>query len=212
MKKINEPKIKRLFGIFSKEYEEYMKNTNHTRAQFSIIDKFLPEIKGIVLDIATGPGIIAKYIKKKTNCEVYGIDYCKEMIKQAKKTSKNINFEIGKAESLPYPDNYFDVVTCSYGFYWFKDIGKVILEVRRVLKPRGRFIVLEEEFDNGDPKLRFSKYKKNYLKELAELENYFGTVYLKNKLESFNFKIIKEIKAPIDECHSTVGGLYKLRN
>lgn len=210
MKKlVNEDRINKLFGVFSKEYEKHMGKTNHTATQFKILNNFLPEIKGKVLDIATGTGTIAKYIKKKTDLNVYAIDYCLEMIQKAKKTSENVIFNVGRVDNLPYPDNSFKIITCSYGFYWFKDIEKVISEVKRVLKPNGKFIVLEEEFNRGDPKPRFSKYKKSYLKELANLENYFGVDYLKQKLESFNFKLINEIRLPVDEYHSTVGMLYQ---
>lgn len=203
-------RVKKLFGIFSKDYEEYMRKTNHTNVQFEILDKFLSKIKGDVLDIATGPGTIARYIEEKTDCKIYALDYCFEMIEQAKKNSKNIIFNVGDVEDLPYPDNSFDVVTCSYGFYWFKDIERVIFEIKRVLKPNGKLIVLEEEFNEGDPKPRFSKYEESYLKELADLENYFGVRYLKEKLESFDFKLVDELKVPVDEFHSTVGMIFEL--
>ena len=210
MKKINPIKIKELFGKFSKDYDKHMESTNHIKVQYQILDKFLPKIRGKVLDIATGTGTIAKYIIEHTNCEVYGIDYNKRMIENAKKKARGVKFEVGDVHQLPYEDKKFDVVLCSYGFYWFKDIEKVILEIKRVLKPRGLFILLEEEFNKGDPKPRFSTYRQDYLKQLANLENYIGVNSLKRELSGLGFELIDEIKLPVDELHDTVGMLYKL--
>ncbi len=210
MKQINESRIKELFNKFSKEYDKHMINTNHVNVQEKILREFLPNIKGRVLDIATGTGVIAGYIKKNTNSEVHGIDFSFKMIEQAKKDSENITFTQGNVESLPYPDNYFDLVTCSYGFYWFKDRKKVISEIKRVLNKNGIFISLEEEFHNENPNPVFSRYDKDYLKELATLEDYIGIKKLEQEFESSGFEIIRQIKLPIEKNHDTVGIIYKV--
>ncbi len=97
------------------------------------------------------------------------------------------------------------MVTCSCGFYWFKDRKKAMLEIKRILKPDGRFILLEEEFNKGDLKPRFSKYEGDYLKELADLEEYVGVAHMKDLSVEAGLKLIKELSIPVDEFHSTVG-------
>ncbi len=202
-------KIGFLFDRFAKDYEGYMTETSHIQAQDSIIETFLPQINGNVLDIATGTGTIAKYIKEKTQCKVHGIDYSFEMIMEAKKSFDEIDFGVGDVHNLPYQNNFFDVVTCSYGFYWFQSIERAIAEVKRVLKPRGLFILLEEEFKEGHkPKPKFSE-KGNYLKELASLENYVGVDYLKHKLKDAHFNLIQEATFCVDEVHATIGMMYQ---
>ncbi len=185
---MNSKKIQFLFNKFAKDYEKHVIETNHVNVQNQIIDNFLEQINGNVLDITTGTGTIARYIRNNTNCDVYGIDFSQEMIQEARKLSNGINFKVGDIHNLPYQNNSFEVVTCSYGFYWVEDIEKAIAEIKRVLKPKGLFILLEEEFRNGnEPKPRFLE-KGSYLEELANLENYVGVDYLKCKLKDANFK------------------------
>ena len=209
-------RIKMLFGRFSGDYNKHMRTTNHVRVQLSILDDFLAWLKHNrqgklkALDIATGTGTIAKRIMHKTNSEVHGIDYCPEMIKEAQK-SHGINFSVGNVLKLPYKKHSFDVVTCSYGFYWFGNIERAINEIRKVLKPGSYFVLLEEEFKKGNPKPRFSKYKQPYLKELANSENYIGIKMLKQKISKAGFKLIREIRMPVDNVHGTVGMMFRIQ-
>ena len=52
-------------------------------------------------------------------------------------------FEEGNAQSLPYADDSFDFVTISFGLRNVTDIDAALVEMRRVLKPGGRFECLE---------------------------------------------------------------------
>lgn len=202
-------KIKTLFGKFANDYEQHMKETNHVNVQTSIIDTFLPKINGDVLDIATGTGTVARYVKKNTDCKVYGVDFSEEMVKEARKLSNGIDFKVADVTNLPYHDNSFDIITCSYGFYYFQDIGKSIEEIKRVLKPKGLVVLLEEHFPNGqNPKPRFSE-KGGYLEELAKLNNYVGIDYLKKEFKDRGFKLIQEVRVPVDDIHDTVGMIYR---
>lgn len=53
---------------------------------------------------------------------------------------KNIEFSEANAESLPFPDESFDVVTCRFGVMFFPDQAKAMKECRRVLKRGGRVV------------------------------------------------------------------------
>lgn len=208
MKTRKESKIRELFGMFSLDYDKHMADTNHVSVQKSIIDRFLKDIKGKVLELATGTGVIARYIKDNTNCHVSAIDYCAEMIEEAKRKSEGIEYKLGNVHNLPYNTNEFDTVICSYGFYWFKDIEAVITEIKRVLKPTGRFILLEEELKEGY-ELKVSKYAQAYLKELTGLKNYVGVEYLKKTVESNGFNLLDEVRIEIDNVHDTIGLLFQ---
>lgn len=52
--------------------------------------------------------------------------------------STEIEWQEGQAESIPFPDQGFDLVTCQQGLQYFKDRLKAIKEMHRVLKPGGR--------------------------------------------------------------------------
>ena len=64
-----------------------------------------------VLEIATGPGLLAKHVAHFTK-KMLATDYSDGMIKEAKKGEypNNLTFEVADATSLPYNDNSFDVV------------------------------------------------------------------------------------------------------
>lgn len=47
------------------------------------------------------------------------------------------------AEALPFPDNYFDCITISFGLRNVTDKDKALRSMFRVLKPGGRLLVLE---------------------------------------------------------------------
>ncbi|QIQ22226.1 bifunctional demethylmenaquinone methyltransferase/2-methoxy-6-polyprenyl-1,4-benzoquinol methylase UbiE [Zophobihabitans entericus] len=56
---------------------------------------------------------------------------------------KNIEYVQANAEALPFPDNYFDCITISFGLRNVTDKDKALRSMWRVLKPGGRLIVLE---------------------------------------------------------------------
>ncbi len=110
---------------------------------------------GKVLDVATGTGAVAFALARTVpTAQVEGLDFCAPMIEQARvlaeaKTgiAKGIgqapNFTVGDILALPYKDNSFDALTISFGIRNVADIPKAFGEIRRVLKPGGRFVCLE---------------------------------------------------------------------
>lgn len=100
-----------------------------------------------VLDIATGAGHTAlAFASYVSECE--GIDLTKEMVQVASKLAsdrgvQNVRFQIGDAENLPFPDATFDMITCRFGAHHFPNPEKAVKEVSRVLKPGGRFLLVD---------------------------------------------------------------------
>jgi demethylmenaquinone methyltransferase / 2-methoxy-6-polyprenyl-1,4-benzoquinol methylase len=113
---------------------------------------FLPSQRGMrILDCATGTGdqVIALMEKKPSIASVVGIDLSAAMIeigkqKIAKKSYANkIIFQLASALEIPFPDNYFECVTISFGIRNVTDTMAAFKEFRRVLKPKGRVLILE---------------------------------------------------------------------
>jgi demethylmenaquinone methyltransferase/2-methoxy-6-polyprenyl-1,4-benzoquinol methylase len=102
-----------------------------------------------VLDLATGTGDIALLFSKAVapGGEVVGVDFCRDMIEQAtvreRNQGKGIRFEVGDAMSLRFTDNSFDISTISFGIRNVDDPVKALSEMRRVVRPGGRVVVLE---------------------------------------------------------------------
>jgi len=88
----------------------------------------------LVLDVATGTGIIAEIFFRKAKA-VVGLDFTQEMFKQA---LLRLNFMVNaQAEKLPFSDNAFDLVTCRQGLQ-FMDALKAVSQMHRVCKPGAR--------------------------------------------------------------------------
>ncbi len=104
---------------------------------------------GRVLDLATGTGDIALLFTEQVGPEgeVLGVDFCPDMIGQARARQKNqlpnLSFEVGDAMNLRFADNSFDITSISFGIRNVDDPVKALSEMRRVVKPGGRVVVLE---------------------------------------------------------------------
>lgn len=94
-----------------------------------------------VLEIATGPGLIAKHVAGATE-RMISTDYSEGMIRQARKGTlpANLTFEVADATCLPYPDSSFDVVLIANALHVMPEPEKALREIDRVLRPGGVLI------------------------------------------------------------------------
>ncbi|MDB4836653.1 class I SAM-dependent methyltransferase [Gammaproteobacteria bacterium] len=109
--------------------------------------KVVPLAKGKVLDIGIGSGLnIPLYNSDKID-KVIGIDPSHELIDLAKELANDskasIELVIGSAESIPYPDNFFDTVLVTYTMCTIPNVAIANKEMWRVLKDDGRLIFCE---------------------------------------------------------------------
>ena len=100
-----------------------------------------------VLDLASGVGDPALSIASEVapHGRVTATDLGSGMISLAeelarKKGLTDIEFREASAESLPLPDETYDVLTCRFGIMFFPDLPKALRECLRVLKPGGRAV------------------------------------------------------------------------
>lgn len=107
-----------------------------------------------VLDVACGTGNLTLPAKARAGAagEVQGIDASPEMIetaqRKAAKAGADIHFQVGLAEKLPYPDNYFDVVISGFALHHLSNDEtrrQAFAEMVRVLKPGGRVFAIDFE-------------------------------------------------------------------
>jgi ubiquinone/menaquinone biosynthesis C-methylase UbiE len=120
--------------------------------------RFIPVIDGVlkraaiqpgdhVLDIGTGTGAIAlrSALIAGESGQVVASDISQDMLQIAERKAKvqqisNIEFRMGRAESIPSEDSSFDVVTASLSLMYVIDRGAAAREIARVLRPGGRFV------------------------------------------------------------------------
>jgi ubiquinone/menaquinone biosynthesis C-methylase UbiE len=99
-----------------------------------------------VLDIGCGPGMISTDLLEISE-QVWGIDISEDMINIARERfnatefHSKIHFQVGDAEKLQFPDQYFDVVVCLGVFRYLDSREKGLQEIYRVLKPKGTVII-----------------------------------------------------------------------
>ena len=107
-----------------------------------------------MLDIGCGGGAtLQRLLKRSKNAMVYGIDISEESVAKAKKVNadvldKQVFVTLGSAEKLPYENEKFDLVTAVETVYFWPNLPDCLQEVRRVLKPGGRFAIMVEVVDN----------------------------------------------------------------
>lgn len=153
----------------------------------------------MVLDVCTGTGDLALLIAKKAgpNGCVTGIDFCKEMLDVAKnkiakrnnpKQSK-IHLVLADAKNLVFSENTFDTATASFGIRNIPDAAAALKEIRRVLKPDGRFLCLE-----------LTKPKKKWLLPLYKFYTF--------KLMPFIAKIVSKTVLPYSYLPQSIEAFY----
>ena len=105
-----------------------------------------------VLDVATGTGDLALELAGRITPggAVIGSDFSEGMLTRAReKAAARADgtvrplFEWGDALELPYDDGSFAAVTVGFGARNFADLGQGLAELRRVVRPGGRVVVLE---------------------------------------------------------------------
>ncbi len=106
------------------------------------------------LDIGCGPGALIIEIAKKVK-EAVGIDYDTHMVVHAKRNARtagvsNIEFKVARAQSLPFDNETFDLVSATSVLYLLPEPERGLKEIRRVLK-RGGIAA------NLDPSIKMTK-------------------------------------------------------
>jgi demethylmenaquinone methyltransferase/2-methoxy-6-polyprenyl-1,4-benzoquinol methylase len=102
-----------------------------------------------LLDLAGGTGDIAFRYLAAGGGDVVVCDINAEMLAVGRqravrrKLSDGLVWACGSGEDLPLPSGSVDAVSCAFGIRNFTDIAAALVEIRRVLKPGGRFLCLE---------------------------------------------------------------------
>ena len=95
----------------------------------------------LVLDVATGTGLVARDLVRRRGARVVGLDLTPAMLHHAR--GPGISLVVGRAEELPFPDASFDGVVFTYLLRYVSDPGATLCEMARVLRAGGGMASVE---------------------------------------------------------------------
>ncbi len=108
--------------------------------------RILEQPKGKVLEIGVGTGKNLCYYNYK-QVDLTAIDISPGMLKQAESLAKKKNypltFKLSSAQKLPFENNTFDYIVCTFVLCSVPEPVGALTEMNRVLKPKGKVIFLE---------------------------------------------------------------------
>ena len=152
-----EEKQKKVAGVFHSVAAKYdlmndlMSFGVHRLWKKTTISKAGIRKNDVVLDLAGGTGDLAykfcQLVGPEGKVVLSDINSSMLDVGKEKLTNKgcvgNIEYVQANAESLPFPDNYFDCITIAFGLRNVTDKSKALASMNRVLKPGGKLLVLE---------------------------------------------------------------------
>jgi ubiquinone/menaquinone biosynthesis C-methylase UbiE len=132
----------RLAAIYDQRWRRYV-----TRTLKFLQDWVQLSPTETVLDIACGTGEFERMILTEHPTQsMMGVDISEQMLAIAQQkfcTSANVLFQIANVCALPFADDSFDVVVSASAFHYFEHPEAALQEMKRVLKPNGRLVILD---------------------------------------------------------------------
>src|SRR5699024_3381069 len=181
VKIMKDNRIQTIFNTISKDYDQ-MNDIISFKQHDIWRKKTMAEIflhdDDRVLDLCCGTGDwTIQLAEVNKNVDVTGLDFSENMLAVAKDKVahfENIKLIQGDAMELPFDDNSFDLITIGFGLRNLPNYKQALIEVFRVLKPGGQFVILETSNPNNNviPKL-FNIY-------FAKIRSLFGQVVAKS--------------------------------
>jgi len=177
--------VTQMFDNISKEYDGLNRvisfgiDQKWRRKVVAIVDAIKPQS---ILDIATGTGDLAIMFAEKTKADkIIGLDISEGMLNVgkekviAKNLQNRVEMVVGDSENLPFENNTFDAITVSFGVRNFETLEKGLAEILRVLKPNGKFVILETSVPEKFP------FKQGYQFHANILLPLIGKLFSKDK-------------------------------
>jgi sarcosine/dimethylglycine N-methyltransferase len=132
----------------------------HTRGLAATVE--LARLAGVsassvVLDVGSGVGGPARFLAATLGCQVTGVDLSEPFVDAARYLtartgqSGHVQFQTGSALELPFDAGHFDVVLLQHVAMNIAERAQLYREIRRVLKPGGRFATYDVVLKSGEP-------------------------------------------------------------
>ena len=191
--------VAKMFDTISNEYDGLNRvisfgiDVSWRKKVVEIIKKTNPST---ILDIATGTGDLAIHLAKTNATKIIGLDISEGMLQVGRKKievlklNNTIEMVFGDSENIPFENDSFDAITVAFGVRNFENLSKGLLEIYRVLKPGGTFVVLETSVPTKTPfKQGYNFYSTKILPTIGKLfsKDKVAYKYLSDSAASFPF-------------------------
>ena len=143
----------------------------------AMMDWLAPRPGQRLLDVAGGTGDIAfRFLKRAKGASAVVLDLTEPMLIEGRRRAEaetfadRVEWLVGDAMALPFPDQSFDVYTISFGIRNVTRIEDALAEAFRVLRPGGRLMVLEfSQLPNPGAQALYDAYSFNVIPKMGEL-------------------------------------------
>ncbi len=194
---------KRFYDRISRVYD-YLTGAFEQKYAEMAVERLSVEESETVLEIGFGPGHCLKRLAEsvgKTG-KVYGVDISSGMLEVTRRRldkarlMDRVKLYCGDAASLPYGDNTFDAAFMSFTLELFDtpEIPRLLEEVKRVLKPKGRIGVASMSKENGESLLlRLYEWAHRKWPKYVDCR----PIYLEQSLRDAGYEIRKKEKVKL---------------
>ena len=136
----------------------------------------------VILDVGCGGGkTVNRLAQHAALGKVFGIDYSADMVEYSKKVNKKLiaenRVEIveGSVEKMGFSDDFFDLVTAIETYYFWPSFADALQEIKRVLKPGGKLLLVNEMVKDGVYEIKHAKMIEQAHVRLLPLEEIRNT-------------------------------------
>ncbi|MBU1838235.1 bifunctional demethylmenaquinone methyltransferase/2-methoxy-6-polyprenyl-1,4-benzoquinol methylase UbiE [Loktanella salsilacus] len=178
-----EDKAGRVQGVFSSVASKYdimndvMSGGVHRIWKDAMMDWLAPRPGQRLLDVAGGTGDISfRFLKRAGSGHSTVLDITESMLVEGRKRAEaesmhdQLDWVVGDAMALPFPDNTFDVYTISFGIRNVTRPQEALNEAYRVLRPGGRLMVLEfSQLPNPMMQKAYDAYSFNVIPRMGQI-------------------------------------------
>ncbi|ARE83168.1 ubiquinone/menaquinone biosynthesis C-methyltransferase UbiE [Roseovarius mucosus] len=173
-------RVRGVFGSVASKYDvmnDAMSLGIHRIWKDAMMDWLAPRAGQRLLDVAGGTGDISfRFLKRAGHGHATVLDLTEPMLVEGRKRAEaesmadSLDWVVGDAMALPFPDSSFDVYTISFGIRNVTRPQEALNEAFRVLKPGGRLMVLEfSQIPNELMQKVYDLYSFNIIPRLGQM-------------------------------------------
>lgn len=115
----------------------------------------LPHVRGqTILEISFGTGYLLPFLARRSGSRICALEYNSVFLRRARDILRAqpwvVSLQQGDVHALPYADQSFDCIINTMAFSGYPDGQRALMEMRRILKPEGRLLMVDVAYPQQD--------------------------------------------------------------